>query len=388
MEQLNWSVRNFSILNKFLTDYGTGGKYFDPENPHYAVIDWDNTCIFFDCQDALFRYQAENLLYKVSMEEFLSLLKNEINGKTCLPEDYGRIRLSDINADLADSYNFIFENYSGPDRKMSLEEIKKTYRYKEFFVKLLFLYNGYCRTKGIGSKYAYTWILRFLSGFTIEEVKVIAGAAIDNELSKTLSIKTIASLPNISSASGQVNYSFLSGMRVIPEMQWLLKSMQSRGIDVFIVSASYKPVIELFSGNGTYGFNVPAEKVIAMEMEKNAGGQILPENKKGSHITYGMGKVEAIREKVKNVYGIFRDPVFSAGDSDGDYEMSTAFPGMKLTLLWNRRQRGLTGELCRLAVCETACTDPRFILQGRDEKRGIVIPFSESIMLGETEMRL
>ena len=82
------------------------------------------------------------------------------------------------------------------------------------------------------------------------------------------------------------------------------------------------------------------------------------------------------------------DPIFSAADSDGDYEMITMFPGMKLVLIWNRLKGGDIGKLCNQAVSEMESSNPKYIFQGRNENLGIAIPFSETIPFGKSVMQL
>jgi hypothetical protein len=171
-------------------------------------------------------------------------------------------------------------------------------------------------------------------------------------------------------------------------MQNLIATFKDNGIEVFIVSASYKPVVEVFSGLKSFGYNVPAENVIAMELATDNAGVILPQYKEGWVKTLRQGKVEAINQVIKTGLGRDWDPLFSAGDSDGDYEMLTAFPDMKLSLIWNRVKGGDIGRLSKQAVDEMHNPSPRFILQGRNENNGMAIPFSETILFGSTEARL
>lgn len=384
LDRLNWSEKNFQVLTNFIDNYGIGGKFYDEKKTPYAVFDWDQTCAIFDVEEALMRYQLSHLRYKMTKQQFSDLLKDNINGVTQLSEDYQNIRLADINQDLKDDYDFLYDNFSGMNGTMTLEEIQTTPQFKDFFVKLPFLYDAYCSTPAIGDDYAYPWVIYLFAGYTIEEVKNMAGKAISYELGNQLSRQSLQSPAELKTKSGVVSYSYKTGLRVIPEMQNLISTFRNHGIDVFIVSASYKPVVEVFSGIGTYGYNVPPENVIAMELETNSNGKILPEYKAGWEKTFGQGKVEAINKTIKTELGKNWDPLFSAGDSDGDYEMSTGFPGMKLSLIWNRMKGGKIGELCKRAVDEADHITPRFILQGRDENTGIVLPSSESVLLGTT----
>lgn len=388
LDRLNWSERNYTLLNRLVQDYGKYGQYYDADNPPYVVLDWDQTCAHFDVEEAVLRYQLFNLRFKITKEQFGGLLKDEINGVTRLPEDYQNIYFADINTDLRNEYNFLYDNYIGTGGSMTLEAIQLTPQYKDFVAKVPFLYDGYCATTGIGADYGYPWLLYLLAGFTTEEVKALAKEAIAFELGNQLSKQQLQSPEGYQSGAGMVSYSYKTGLRVFPEMQDLIAAFGEHGIEVFIVSASFKPVVETFSGIGNFGYNVAADHVIAMELATDASGKILPEYKAGWIKTQRQGKVDAINQVIKSGLGKNWDPLFAAGDSDGDYEMMTAFPDMKLSLIWNRVKGGDIGKLCRQAVDETESANPRHILQGRNENTGMVIPSSESILFGKTEPQL
>lgn len=388
LDRLNWSERNYNVINQLIKDYGAGGDYYDSNNPPYAVLDWDQTCAHFDVEEAVMRFQLFHLRFKMTKEQFAALFKDEINGITSLSIDYNNISLADINRDITNDYNYLYDNYIGSAGTMTYEEVKTTPQYQDFIVRIPFLYDGYCVTPGIEADYAYPWVLFLLAGHTIEEVKALANEAIIFELGNQLSKQTLSSPTDFQTFAGDLSYTFKSGLRVFPEMQNLISSFNSRDIEVFIVSASYKPVVEVFSGIGTFGYNVPAQNVIAMELAIDHEGKILPEYKAGWVKTQRQGKVDAINMVIKSGLGRNRDPLFSAGDSDGDYEMLSKFPDMKLSLIWNRVKGGDIGKLCKQAVEEMNASNPRYILQGRNENTGTVIPGSESILLGKTEPQL
>jgi phosphoserine phosphatase len=388
LDKLNWSERNFLILNQLITDYGIGGKFYNEKDAPYIVLDWDQTCAHLDVEEAVMRYQLFHLRYKMTKDQFRGLLKDNINSVTQFSESFSSIKLDDINQDLIEDYSFFYDNYLGLDGTMTLEQIKLTSQYNDFIAKIPFLYDAYCSTTGIGEDYGYQWVLYLFTGMTKGEVKALATEAIIFELGNQLSKQTLISPTNLQTKAGVVQYSYKTGLRVIPEMQDLISTFEGHGIDVFIVSASYKPVVEVFSGIGTFGYNIPSEKVIGMELELNANGLILPEYKTGWVKTFRQGKVDAINQLIKRILGKKDDPLFASGDSDGDYEMLTSFPDMKLALIWNRVKGGDIGTLCKKAVDEMDSTNPRYILQGRNENTGCVIPCSESILLGKTELQL
>lgn len=388
LDRLNWSERNHKILNQMINDYGTGGKYYQEGETPYIVLDWDQTCAHFDVEEALMRYQLFNLQFKMTTEQFRGILKDTINGVTHLSENHNKIRLASLNADLIARYTFLQDNYLGFHGKKTLEDIRATAQYKDFIVKFLFLVDGYLDTPGIGMHYTFLWELCLLTGFTVEEVKSMVKEAISFELANQIGKQTLKTPSGLKTSAGALTCSFNSGLRVYPEMQDLISTCRRHGIDVYIVSASYKPVVEVFSGIGNFGYNFDPDHVIGMELEIGADGKIIPEYKKGWVMTVGQGKVEAIDKVIKSHPGKNHDPLFAAGDSDGDYEMLTKFPEMKLALIWNRVRQGKIGTLCKQAVEEMDLPDPRFILQGRNENTGMVIPGSETILLGKKKPEL
>lgn len=384
LDKMNWSPRNHEILFRFVKDYGVGGKYYDKKNPPYVALDWDQTMAHLDCEEATLRHQLWNLKFKLDKDEFKALFKDEINGVRQLNADYKNIKLADINADIVSAYEFLHDNYAGLGAgKMTIEEIRETPQFKDFITKMPFLYDGYCETAGIEAVYGYPWVLFLLAGHTVEEVQALAKEGITFALNDKLTRVTWKAPCNFACKAGPVDYTYKSGLRVIPEMQDLTESMMNAGIDVYICSASLKQVVQTFSAPGNFGYNIDPNKVIAMELEVK-DGKLLPQYKAGWVQTQRMGKVEAI----KKVLGHRGDPVFSASDSDGDYEMITEFKGMKLALIFNRLKGGPIGQAAKLAVEQMKEKNPRFILQGRDENTGLLLPRSETIPLGKSEAKL
>ncbi|MEI7703169.1 MAG: haloacid dehalogenase-like hydrolase [Deltaproteobacteria bacterium] len=388
LDRLNWSERNHGFLNQLTLDYGPGGPYRVEGRRDYIVLDWDSTTAQFDVQEATTRYQAVHLRYKLTKDQFRALLLDSINGVPRLSEAYGSIPLADIHADLASDYAFLYDHYAGLGGTWTLEAVLATPQWLDFSVKLGFLYEGYAGTPGIGAEYAFPWVTYLLAGHTTSEVKALANEAISRELGAELANRVVSSPAGLPSRAGVVEASFHTGLRVIPEMQDLIATFQANGVDVFIVSASMKAIVEVFGAPGNFGYSIPPENVIAMELAVGPDGILLPRYKPGWVKTYRQGKVEGIRQVIQTGLGRNWDPLLGAGDTDGDYEMLTGFPGMKLSLLWNRVKGGDIGKLCRQAVDEQASTEPRYILQGRDENAGVTIPNSATILLGKTVPQL
>ncbi len=388
LDRLNWSERNHAVLNQLVVDHGRGGASRVPGRTDYVVLDWDSTTAQFDVEEATLRHQISFLRFKLTKEQFRSLLLDEVNGVTHLSVEYGSVALADVHADLASDYDYLYDRYQGLGGSEPLEAVLGTPQWQDFFVKLVFLYDGYVGTPGIGADYAYPWVMYLLAGHTIPEVKALAHDAITRELGTGLARVTQRSPESLPGRAGVIACAYDAGLRVIPEMQDLVSTFQANGVEVFIVSASFKPVVETFGAPGAFGYGVPPERVIAMELELDANGVVLPRYRTGWVKTYRQGKVDAIDRVIKAGLGWNWDPILAAGDTSGDYEMLTAFPGTKVSLIWNRLRAGDIGKLCRQAVVEMASNAPRFILQGRDENAGISLPTSESIVIGTTTPRL
>ena len=388
LDRLNWSERNHGILNQLMTDHGRGGRYRNEAKPAYVVLDWDSTTAQFDVEEAVLRFQANNLRYKLTKDQFRAILLDSVNGVTRLSAAYGSILLADIHADLASDYTILYDGYAGLGGASPLETVVASPHFQDFFAKLLFLYEGYIGTPGIGADYAYPWVMYLLAGFTAPEVRALAKQAISHELGSELVKVALQSPAALPTRAGVVQCAYSSGLRVIPEMQDLISTFQANGVDVFVVSASFKPIVETFGALGNFGYSVAAANVVAMELATDASGVLLPEYKAGWPKTFRQGKVDAIDQAIKVGLGKDWDPLFAAGDSDGDYEMLTGFPGMKLSLVWNRVKGGDIGKLSKQAVAEVGSSSPRYILQGRDENAGVSLPGQESILLGKTEPQL
>jgi hypothetical protein len=155
LDKLNWSEKNYQVINQFIKDYGKDGKFYNSQKPPYIVLDWDQTCAHFDVGEAVMRYQLTHLRFKMTKEQFKILLKDEINGINKLSSDFKNLLLSYINEDIIKDYNFLYDNFIANDGKTLLSEIQKTSEYKDFLAKLPYLYSGYCGTTGIEADYGY-----------------------------------------------------------------------------------------------------------------------------------------------------------------------------------------------------------------------------------------
>jgi phosphoserine phosphatase len=380
LDRMNWAPRNHAALERLIREVGTGSPGYDAQKPPYAVIDWDQTSAFLDCQEAMLRFQIRQWAFKLPPEAFAALLPGEINGVRGVSIDGKVVALAAIHADLITAYQFCQDQLK---KGAALDALRRTAQYQDFATKLPLAYEAYCQTPGIGAAYGYPWVTYLLAGHTAAQVRGLAKHAIETALVEPIAAVTWEGPQGFTSQTGPMAFSFRSALRVLPEMQDLMASLRGAGIGVYIVSASLKPVVEAFSGPGQFGYDVPADHIIAMEMAAQ-DGVLQPWYKPDGAPTFGPGKVTAIRKALSHL----GDPVFGAGDSDGDYEMLTGFPGMKLALVFNRLKGGPIGSLCQKAVAEKDKPLPRYLLQGRNENTGLLIPSMETIGFGKSAPQL
>lgn len=349
-----WRPENRQALVKLIDENKNKGNY--------AVFDWDYTSIYQDTQENLFRYQIDNLRFKMTPEQFAVAIRKDIPSTDFADEFVNvngeKINIDKIAQDLDKDYAFIYINYI-KDKKMSLEEVKKTEEFKDFRGKLAFLYEA------IGGSFshdvAYPWVLYLFTGMNKEEVQQLAKEANDFGIGNRLGKYTIESSDVLTGKAGKVSHKYNSGLRTQPETANLFHQLMANGITVYIVSASLEDIVEVFATDSTYGYNLKPENVYGMRLEMN-GDTYKTEYKHGYPQTQTKGKVQIINEYLKPIHG-GKDPILVAGDSAGDVNMLSEYKGTKALLLMKR-----PGKLDDIAK------DKRALIQPRNPETGLLDP--------------
>ena len=354
LDEGRWVPKNREVLDKVISESKNQGNY--------AVFDWDYTSIYQDTQENLFRYQIDNLRFKMTPEQFSKAIRKDIPLDN-FSDDYKNVKGQAINiekiaADLDKDYAFLYKNYI-KDKKMSLEKIKKTEEFKDFRGKLAFLYEA------IGGSFShdisYPWVLYLFEGMTVDEVKALAKEANDFGIGNKLGKYVLESSDKLTGEAGKVRYEYKSGLRTQPETANLFHEFEKNGIKVYIVSASLEDIVKVFANDKSYGYNLSADSVYGMRLEMN-GNKYRAEYKHGYPQTQTKGKVEVINKYLKPKHG-GKDPILVAGDSIGDANMLSEYKGTKILLLMKRK-----GKLDDLAK------DPRALIQIRSEQTGLFVP--------------
>lgn len=354
LDEGRWVPENKEILSKLIDDNKNQGNY--------VVFDWDYTSIYQDTQENLFRYQIDNLKFDMTPKEFAKAIRKDIpldNFAKGYENAKGeKINITKIGNDLDKRYAFLYENYI-KNKKMSLDEIKKTEEFKDFRGKLAFLYEAIGGT--FSHDIAYPWVLYLFNGMTKEEVQKLAKEANDYGIGDKLGKYTIESSDKLLGEAGKIVYEYKSGLRTQPEIANLFHEFQKNGIEVYIVSASLEDIVKVFASDKSYGYNLKPENVYGMRLEMNKD-KYLSQYKKGYPQTQTRGKVETINKFLKPKHG-GKDPILVAGDSGGDENMLTEYKGTKVLLLMKRK-----GKL------DDVAKDKRALIQRRNEQTGLLVP--------------
>lgn len=332
LQRLNWNERNYQLLNQFITTVRSGD---------IAVFDWDNTCIFGDSGEAVFRHQALHLEFKFGPERLREIIPDQVYGIDHININSQLFPLSQVKRQIVSAYEKIFSR--------DITEICDSVAHRDFSAGLLALNRGLEETPGIGCEFAYLWTINFLQGFSPAEVCRLAAEVIDSELQSGIKNRTM------SDSREHLLYRWTAGIRSFPEMADLARILKKVGCRVIVSTASNPLIIETMMQRT----NFTAELVIGMASGLKNGmlqGTLTP----WLASNFGPGKAENMRQLLD------LEPVFAAGDSNGDYEIMTAFPGTRLKLLIRRRQPGKIAALYKKALAG----DPQYLLQDVDLATG------------------
>jgi phosphoserine phosphatase len=378
----NWDSFNKAQIEKLIATYGKASPNYNPAKPPYVVFDWDNTMVFLDVEEATLIYQLENLRFAMTPEQMDKALRMSVP-KTNFVKDYNNAAGQPVNIDLVvpdavDSYRWIYANYKGLKGTLSLEEIKKNPHYTNFVTKVRYMYEAIGDTFDVSV--AYPWVLYLFTGMNESQVRGMVNETLawqKNQPIEKVKWTSPASLPG---KAGVVSVSWKNGLRLLPEMQELIKTFRDSGIDTWICTASFVDVIKEISSNPAYGYNNPADRVIGMELERDANGIIQTEFRKGYAQTQQKGKTQALNRFVVPKYGY--GPIFVAGDSEGDMNMMQDFSDTKLVLIVNRLKGKDIATLSKQAVESYGKPDAKILLQGRNDNTGEFVKSQEHIKFG------
>ncbi|MDN0085669.1 HAD family hydrolase [Crenobacter sp. SG2305] len=382
-----WSPLNAKRIQAVIDEYGVKSKGYRANKRPYAVFDWDNTCIMNDCEEALLMYQINHLQYKLTPDEFAEVMWKDVP-KGPFMKDYStvdgkQVTMEDLAADVEADYRWLHANYKGLAGDKSLEEIQASDQFKDFRAKLYFMYDAICDTYPV--EIGYKWIIYFYKNMTTAELQAMAEASNNQDLGDGLRKVKYESPKTLPGKAGVVADTHFHGIRIHEEIRALMHALRANGIDVYVSTASIDDVVRVFAGHPNYGYGVPPENVIGLRLEMQ-DGKYVSSYKAGWHFNWGPGKTVGIQNELvsKKGYG----PVLLAGDSDGDAWMLRDFANTSVGVIVNRMKKGEIGADSKKAAEQLGDPKARFILQGRDEHTGLMMPDEKSLKYGKSERKL
>ncbi|MEW6124262.1 MAG: haloacid dehalogenase-like hydrolase [Pseudomonadota bacterium] len=372
-------------LITLMRQHGRGNADFDPARRPYAVFDWDNTSIMNDCEETLFLTLIERFAFRLPPAEFAQALRAGVpEGPFAAAYRNAAgapVTFADLAADIDADYAALAAAYGTPAPPEKRADLARDERLQSLKAKLFFTYNAITDT--FGDLVGDGWMVGFLAGGTPEDLQALARLNNDETLGRAMAELTFTSPRARPGKAGVVSQTHLDGLRLTPEIACIQHALMAAGIDVFVVSASCEEVVKVFACDPRYGYNLPEAHVYGIRMQRR-DGRMDWRPAQNWPITWGPGKVDAIRRTFVDARGF--GPLAVFGDSDGDFNMLSEFPDTELGVIVNRVKGGGIGELSRKAAAQMGSPAPRFMLQGRNEATGEWRPSAATLKLGqETE---
>ncbi|MGL6064615.1 MAG: hypothetical protein ACRC0S_05985 [Fusobacteriaceae bacterium] len=326
-----WNKTIYEKIKELIIEYRIDGEN---KEKSYVVFDWDNTSIVNDIEEALFIYMLENIEFRIEPELFLQLIKKDIptdNFNNKFNNSEGKpVNINMIEKDIISDYKYIYNNYEKLKGNCSLEEIKISLEYKDFIVKMKYLYDAIVET--FEYEKWYLWISTFFTGLNELEMKKIVEKSNEWSLNNSIHSIELKSPINLSGEAGILTAKFVRGIKLIKEQQDLYRTLTENGIDVYICSASNRIVLEDIAVNKKYEYGISRDNLYGMELKKDKENKILPILDEDNFFpTYGKGKFNTIKKISQKYKG--KEPIIVVGDSCGDYEMLANFKDLKLGII-------------------------------------------------------
>jgi len=197
-----------------------------------------------------------------------------------------------------------------------------------------------------GKQVAYPWATYLLAGKTEDRVRQLSREVLRDEMDADLDRSFLSG-----GACDERVIEVHHGLRPYQAMNRLVQDVQAVGIQPWIVTASNRWTAEVYA---EMVLELPREQVIGMSA-RIQDGRILGEPDPHQPITFGDGKVEAIRRLIGKI------PVLAAGDSLNQCDMMCLASGLRLVI-----HKGDNELLQRVASFRAAGQDnwlvqPRFI---------------------------
>lgn len=319
-----WYGANQARIQRVIDRYGNCAPHHrDGRAAPVAVFDWDNTVIKNDVGDATMFWLLRN-----------SRIRQPEHGDWRTTSRY----LTDA---AARSLRAACPDGTGPDRTLP------TATYTACADEILSVYSEAATTSGqdafIGydrrtMEPSYAWLAQLTHGWTAAQVRAFAAAARAENLAAP-----VGATQRVGSTTDATGY-----VRYYDQQRDLIRTLRRAGFDVWIVSASPQPVVDIWArgvvapGN-VIGIRSTTERGRYTSHLGSCGTERPGDD---AQITYIDGKRCWINKEIFGVRGAAasrvqaptKRPVFAAGDSDTDVSMLRDATGLRLALNRNKAE--------------------------------------------------
>ncbi len=391
----NWTDTAKNAINSMIDAYGKYSNGYDKDCPPYAVFDFDNSTSILDVEEQLAIYQLETLRFAITSEdEMKKILLTGVEDPSIMYENHS---LDEYTDDVAAAYGkLLAKGYVSPDPHNIPTTMDKDSDWMEFATKARLMYDALDETQS--TYVTYPWITYWFTGMTSDQVTALALESHKKYMGLTDTWKlsfykqTWTSPANYTSKTGIQSITFKMGVTVSPELKELYKALDDDGIDVWVNSASFIDVIKAITDNPSIFGLQGVDGVVAMTNKKVDGKWINEYDYDAHSQTQGCGKSETIDKCIAPKYN-GHGPIFTACDSQGDFNFVTEYSDNAVCLILNRLRTDDLGILAACAVYQEkqgidfakaqASGDTLYVLQGRDENAGVYWNSDETVSLGK-----
>ncbi len=305
LNQTGWRPEVHASLQKMLKDHDTNRTKIKP----VAVFDWDNTVVKNDIGDATFYYMLKHDEILQPPNKNWRAINSSLSDAALTALDTACGKLAKADKPLPTSSA---KGQACADALLSIYEDEKTPSGDPAWI---------AGSTTLFWKAPYAFVAQVQQGHTPKDMRRIAKAAIDEAIAAP-----IGSTQHIGSRD------VVAWLRIYEPMRDLIKTLDNSGFDVWVVSASAQPLVEV----GASYVGIPQNHVVGVRANINKIGKLsarievcgqMPVN---SVMTFDEGKrcwinkeIFKIPEKdqAKRASDLAKRPVFVAGDADTDIAM-------------------------------------------------------------------
>lgn len=328
-----WYGSNRDKLDQLMRAQGVCSAAYNASKKPLAVFDWDNTVVKNDVGDATFFYMLAHDQFLQPPSKNWRFTSRYITGDAVSALDTACGSAAAAGAPLPTSTNMACAK-----ELLSVYVDGKTTGGKAAFAGW-----DYRRMEP-----SYAWLAQLLAGYSKAQVQSFATLAKTENLANAIDAKQTVGGTQVT-----------AWVRVYEPIKDLIRKLQQNGFDVWVVSASPQPIVEVWATE----VGIAADHVVGIRNVESGGkygydlqgcGDVPAGTNDGSGNATGNSLITYIDGKRcwinKAIFGdstaaammrsadLSKRPVFAAGDSDTDVTFLQDATGLKLVINRNKKE--------------------------------------------------